>query len=403
MSDSLIQSIKDNQDELLERQSEFIASQMEELSTLRNRVYGYSHEDFAVENLESVYDAITEADRTLEEPAGLSAASAVGFTALLKTGDSIYTQGNILYINGTLCEGMTSDDEAGYTFTGEDGEEFVNVWYFGNGSLSLNKAINFNVFDIIITKLSDEISIDTSYYDYADYVHVKGGFVLSSVKSVKTLHNSQDNANRTKIGYSLKTLIEDSENINFVSNILSSNAKSTIQKIVLSNVTNANTLVYNNPTAFQGCTNAEIVMPNLVSIGSAPVGNCNLSGCAVNGVKKFTLPETVTNVTYGSIGNVGTLIVKTTNAAYAEGWVNTGATPPSVFIIDVADGTFESSINLSIAAKNWDKDDFVDFFTDKLKDISEDVKTLKIPSTIYDALTDEEFEIAEDKGWTIGA
>lgn len=64
---------------------------------------------------------------------------------------------------------------------------------------------------------------------------------------------------------------------------------------------------------------------------------------------------------------------------------------------------WDASVNIAIAAKNWTKDRFLELFED-LVPLSEMLtsRELTIPATIFDSLTEEEYAIAENKGWVLG-
>ena len=74
---------------------------------------------------------------------------------------------------------------------------------------------------------------------------------------------------------------------------------------------------------------------------------------------------------------------------------------------------WRASINIAVAAKNHTKDWFIDLFRNKLYDHSITTDTgdggmivsageITIPLAIFNALTDDELAIAENKNWTVG-
>ena len=65
---------------------------------------------------------------------------------------------------------------------------------------------------------------------------------------------------------------------------------------------------------------------------------------------------------------------------------------------------WQASINIAVAAKNHSKDWFIDLFTNYLHDFSgtSTTKELTIPIAVFNELSDEEIDIAENKGWTVG-
>ncbi|MCQ2480396.1 MAG: hypothetical protein MJ120_07115, partial [Clostridia bacterium] len=79
------------------------------LSALASRVYGYTHAAVVTSSLDAVYSAIIAENDELAE------LSAVGFSAMLHSGDTIPVQGNRVFINGT-------ETQTDYTFSGENSE-----------------------------------------------------------------------------------------------------------------------------------------------------------------------------------------------------------------------------------------------------------------------------------------
>lgn len=375
------------------------AALLSALSELANRVYGYSHEALATETLDAAYDGIVEENSELAE------LSAVGFTALLKTGDSIYTQGNICYINGELCEGLTSDGEAGYTFTGENGAELVSVWYFENsGALDLTDDVNFNIIEISILKQSALPVIDSSYTRFTTEAKTEK-FQLSTAFNGKILiengtgERSSVSASNNLVEYYSDLTQLDRNVTGFANNTMLKRVN--LPECVYFGVRDISRPAFDNTdtnsTMFMGCSNPqfELMFPKVEYIlGSAS----NISGGIFDSMYKVKIPSSAKYITGCLCSNNTIIELECTDAvSISNTWCKSA---PAIF--RMADD-WGASINIAVAAASWSKAQFVDLFENTLRDMDDEVREIKIPSDIYDSLTDEEFALAEDKNWTVGA
>lgn len=364
------------------------------LNTLINRVYGYNHEAMVAETLDTVYDGI------IEENPDLAELSAVGFTALLRDGDTVLAQGNIMYING-------AEEESDYTFSGENsdgGTELVNVWYFENGALNLNAPALFNIFKLNILMKNSAIAIDKSYYDYTSEL-VTENFDLPAVpiggKKNKDLFNYEKSnfkiSDSAEEFYSTTTVIPK----NFTGFSKHSNLKRIIlpELIYLGRGINSpDTYSDMGPCCFSGCNNPALTIdfPNVQYINGSTNSDYTVM---FEKVEKVEIPESLKVIVRIICKENKIIILNCKDAeSISSNWCIT--TPTERF--EMAED-WGASINIATAAANWLKTDFVDLFTDSLRDIDDEVREIKIPSAIYDSLTDEEFALAEDKGWTVGA
>ena len=126
-------------------------------------------------------------------------------------------------------------------------------------------------------------------------------------------------------------------------------------------------------------------------------------------VINVVIPLSVTDIVNPITGNNKTITLNCNRAvSISSNWCwNT----PSVNF-DMC-GDWYPSINIAVAAKNRTKDWFIDLFRNKLYDHSITTDTgdggmivsageITIPLAIFNALTDDELAIAENKNWTVG-
>ncbi len=393
--------------DVIDAQNAFIATQSQEISTLKtqtatalqnlaalgNRVYGYNHTAVVRQNLETVHNGIITANPALAN------SSAVGFTALLNDGDVIPTQGSRLFINGV-------EESGDYTFSGEnssDGTEFVKVWYFPlNGTLQLSDSVNLDIVDFKIIKRNDLTSgftVDVSYYKYAKYIDIAGIDISSwSVcgRKIKTHFLNSGNGNILQCEEYEDDGMTSVDTAQYQKNPIAANSTANVKKLIFPNLTEFK--LDTNGWGFftKNFINAEIVVPSL-EICNGTTATVDTASSFVN-INKIVMPESVTTLGRGSFYNIRNLHLNCKNASITGSWY--GGTAPQNFSVC---SDWGATINISVAAANWSKEDFIELFTNRLRDMEDVAKELKIPSAIYDELTDEEFEIAENKGWTIGA
>lgn len=377
-------------DELKENTADLLSA----FSELAHRVYGYNHSAVVTETLDAVYAGI------IEENPELADLSAVGFTALLNDGDKIETQGNILFINGT-------QEETDYTFSGEnsgDGTEFVKVWYFeNNGTLSLSDPTDLDVVKISIKQKSALPTVDASYTKFATKMETESYTSASAFNGKILTENGK--YKRSSVSAS-NNLVEYYSDLVQFDRGFSGFANNTMLKRV-----NLPECIYfgvgnvNNPTSgvtdafdkmFYGCSNPqfELTFPKVEYIA----GGNQTATVIFHSMYKVKIPSSVKYIT-GYITHSNTVIELECKDAVSisDGWCY-GA--PDIFRMAEDWG---ATINIAVAAAGWSKAQFVDLFENTLRDMGDEVREIKIPSDIYDSLTDEEFALAEDKNWTVGA
>ncbi len=371
------------------------ATALASLSALANRVYGYTHTAVVTDSLDALYNSIIAENNELAE------LSAVGFSAMLRSGDTIPVQGNRMFINGT-------ETQTDYTFSGEnseDGTELVQVWCFEkNNSLILSDDIDFSIVLVHIIQKNTEPLLNSSYLNYVvdlnceffGSVGIPRGikhcvikntgalfpenFLPSDCESVEIIYT--DGISYRRLGTpsaNCKKIVIDVEEI-------STSGDGFVSK-------QANAGQYSQ-------LDVELILRNLKSITR---NYSNEFAACFNNIKNIVIPETVERIGAGTgkcviCCNNDYIRLECRDAEYIS--PNWCANAPRRMFEMVDD--WGASINIATSAANWSKADFIDLFQNKLHDMGEDAKEIKIPSAIFDSLTDEEFELAENKGWTIG-
>ncbi len=357
------------------------------VGTLANREYGYTHEALVTDDLEKDYQSITN-----EAPL-LANVSAVGLLAILKDGDTVTPQGNRLFING---EEVVNPN--GYTFSGtnsQNGIEIVKIWYFENegNRLTLQK-LQINTIKAILKTISAAPLLSNDFYDYIDEIEYDTipPAVPKLVKKQKNLGSvTNDNISSQVVEY-------ENQCTSYLSNMLCSR---TLLKYV--RFPNLITITYssNSDNFLKYCESAdEIYFPKLQTIGGAGT----LSACPFHHVPKIIVPETVLSIGATSFYANNEVVLNCKNASSIAN--NAFYNTPNIFTICTDWG---ASINISTAANGWSKQQFIDLFNNKLRDmtLSNETRTLTIPGVKLTELqsdTDGAAAIAaaNAKGWTIG-
>lgn len=322
--------------------------------------------------------------------------SAVGYRAILQNGDTVKVEGNSgdFFLNG---ERLTKD----YTYNG-NGCELVNVWVFegmgiygGNMILppQLKDTPTFAIYEIYIKCIGQIPEVEQSYYLYANKITTYS-FELPTQPRGCRVFITKGTTELTKV---MPTMVQEVE--------------SYCEKVTTAN------------GAWEGRYVERIKLPEcreIVGVGIfkyldavtnwefgklIKVGGGNSTYCTFNSVNSLLIPNTVKVVNKYTVRmpKTGSLRIECNNANSIDTtWC---LDTPANFSMAK---DWRASINIAIAAKNWTKDRFIDLFTNYLADMNSSDPTiinlaeLTIPQSIYDELTDEEFAIAEDKGWTIG-
>ncbi len=207
-----------------------------------------NHTPMAMKSLEQEYEELTADDGGKES----AYVSAVGFTAVLKSGDTIRISApnsGCFYING---ERLSHD----YTFTG-DGYEVVNVWCFeghieaGNPLVvppTLNDTPTFNITELDVRNIAQTPVVGDNYKNYALTIRTYN-FVISGLSTRKLISNGTETFNQ---GTANNYIEEVESDCTILAN--SFHTKSKLKKINLPNLTtidgdNVNGFFYkaNNP------------------------------------------------------------------------------------------------------------------------------------------------------------
>ena len=354
-----------------------------------------AHSPYIVKSLEQEYKELTN------ETNGKASkyASAVGFSAMLKKGDSVVVSTpnfGDFYINGEL---VTND----YTYNG-DSVEIVNVWCFEKKTedlqmvLKLKDAPKYDIVEVDIKNIGSETpEVNNSYYNYATTIKTYN-FNLTNLKGGKTIiSDGFYSVNSTNILASsiTKKVVCYSQTVD-CSNSSPFAYKLELVEAIFPELLN---VIHSSPRSgfLTGCSNPDLNLsfPKLKSV----VG-FNAYYAAFNGVYKVELPPSVENVGNHCFNNNSIVTLNCNKAiSISNSWCD--LTPSINFTMAK---NWQASINIAIAAKNHTKDWFIDLFTNYLHDFSgtSTTKELTIPIGIFSELSDEEIDIAENKGWTVG-
>lgn len=362
-----------------------------------------AHSPYIVKSLEQEYEELTD-EANGKAPKYVSA---VGFSAILKKGDSVVVSTpnfGDFYINGEL---VTND----YTYNG-DSVEIVNVWVFEKKSGDLQMAPklkdtpNYDIVEVDIKNIGSETpEVNDSYYNYATTIKTYN-FNLTNLKGGKTI------------------ISDGFYSVNSTNNLASSITKKVICYAQTVDCINGSPFAYKLELV-------EAIFPELLNVLSSTSAKTNLlTGCsnpdlkisfpklksvagqsdyyaAFKDVYKVELPSSVKNIgNYVCIGN--SIIILNCNKAtsISNNWCRS---TPTINFTMAKD--WQASINIAIAAQNHTKDWFIDLFTNYLHKFEPeeidggfllDTRDITIPLAIFNQLTDEEFAIAENKGWTVG-
>lgn len=349
--------------------------------------YSIPHTPMTAKTLEQEYEDIVASD----EQYGF--VSAVGYRAMLKSGDTVKVSGNAgdFFLNG---ERLTKD----YTYSGE-GVELVSVWVFETVSQMiiappyLNDTPTFSPYEIIVKNKNQTPTINENYYLYAVNIVTDGYRFSVNPLSCKTMVSNGESDFLQLLSSALYVLTSDCNKITGFT--LSSRSK----------------LKYLN---FPECREININGAGLSDLKSATdwtfgklgrIVNQGGSSILFNNTHTVYIPSTVREVV-GRLcsGNTNIRLECNNAVSISSNWC---VAAPTNFSMSK---NWNVSVNIAVAAKNWGKDKFIDLFENYLVDLSvmgDDgtfltEKEITIPKAIYDILTEEEFAIAENKNWIVG-
>lgn len=351
-----------------------------------NEVY---HNPMNMKSLEQEYEDL------IIENENLIYSSAIGYTAILKDGDTIkVTEPNkgTFYINGSVA---TND----YTYTG-NGYEVVNVWAFegkdGNILLypNLVDTPTFNITELDVRNIAQTPVVGDGYKNYAMTIKAYN-FEISGLATRKLISNGTNCFNQR----SVSTLTEEVESDCTVFNLSYAEGfknKTNLKKVILPNLIK---IEANNPFGFLcGCNNdeLEIYYPELKTINGYTSNQT--SQLPFTNVKNVIIPSKVTTITDCICYGNSTIILNCNKAqSISSNWCSSTPTVNFTMCDD-----WQASINIAVAAKNHTIDWFIDLFTNKLADMTgQDTRQLNIPLAIFEALSPEQLAIAQNKNWTV--
>lgn len=373
---------------------EILDSVKERMDKFLNQHYHVNENPIVLKTLEQEYEDILATNGDYEY------SSAVGYRAILKNGDTIKAtvnsgNGGHFFLNG---ERMTAD----YTYTGDDCE-MVSVWVFENindmlvAPISLNDTPSFTPYEVIIKNIGQTPVINTNYYSYVIKLTTDKYILPTAPRACKVFVSNGLYYFNNKIPFNVKEVYSDCEEYNSADNFSINGVSDYLTKISLPNCrifTNYGT-VSNTFKNLEEWEWGKLVTIKNTHLSQAMFVNCNL----------VYIPDTVKTIEGEICTNCTTIKLECNKADYIDPkWCyNT----PTNFTMAK---DWSATVNIAVAAKKWGKDKFVDLFENYLRDLtvmSDDgttwtEQTITIPKAIYDILTEEEFAIARNKGWSVG-
>ena len=339
-----------------------------------NEVY---HTPMNMKSLEQEYEYLTTEDNNL------AYVSAIGYTAILKNGDTIkVTEPNkgTFYINGSV---VTND----YTYSG-NGYEVVNVWVFENNDApELNDAPTFNISELDVRNIAQTPVVSDSYKNYALTLKAYN-FEISGLAPRKLISNGTETFNQKTVS----SVVEEVESDCVVYGTNSVLAKkNTLKK---ANFPELIKIDAGYMSFLNSCTSPdlEIYYPKLKIIQGYK------DQSPFYKVENVIIPSTVKTITsiICSANKTITLNCNKADSISSEWCLIT----PSVNFTMCDD--WQASINIAVAAKNHTIDWFINLFTNKLADMTgQDAPQINIPLAIFEALSPEQLAIAQNKNWTV--
>lgn len=321
----------------------------------------------------------------MEKTPSLKSVSAIGYTAILKNGDTVkVTLPNYgdFFING---ERVTND----YTYTG-DGYEVVNVWCFENKDApELNDAPIFNIPELDVRNIATTPVVGDSYKNYALTIRTYN-FEISGLATRKLVSNGTETFNQKSIASSIEEVETDC--LILVSTALAKHTN--LKKAIFPQLTTINS---GNSNFLNDCSNPdlEIFYPNLTVINGF-TGNNYSPFCRVANV---VIPQSVRTITNVICFENQTITLNCNRVVSIS--TNWCMSTPKVNFTMCDD--WQASINIAVAAKNHTKDWFINLFKNKIHDFSstEETREICIPLAIFEAMTEDELALAKNKNWTV--
>lgn len=368
---------------------EILDSVKERMDNIFDKEYYVNPDPVVVKTLEDRIEDI------IEEYPDYQVSSVVAYKAFLKNGDTIEVNNSLnngeVFINGKLATGN-------YSYTGND-TELIDVIVFETGyysdkkagGIKLNAAPTYYPFEIIIRSLNILPEIEQSYYLYAEKITTYAFNLAVQPRAARTIKTDGTNGFTQLISPTIQEISSNCEQ--FTRNAVIKNNKY-IETIKLPN---CKTIDGGDVGMFAYCTNLRNwEFGKLTTVASTEAGQ--LEWVMFNGTHTVYIPETVKNIN-GIIcaGNVNLILDCNKAKSIYSRWCYSAPTNLTMA------KNWDASINIAVAAKNWTKDRFIELFNDLVPCTPDSgSRELTIPSAIFDSLTEEEYAIAENKGWIVG-
>lgn len=356
--------------ELLEWYNKMMEAQHKELQP--------AHTPYIMKTLEQ------EIADIIKENPDYQSASCVGYRAYLKKGDivgikSTYNNGE-WFINGKRVE-------ANYSYNGS-GTELVSVVGFDTKyyPVTLGATPSYFPYEIYIKNIGKVPEVSQYYYLYASKITTYNFTLAYTPRGCRTLIANGTNTYTQIVPVTVQEIYSNCEQL----------TKSIAIK------------VYTKKVSLPECK--EIVGADILrdlSVTNWEFGKLNKIQCTGTTTMFYCshtvyIPDTVKYIS-GKICQANTNVKLECNKAtsISDNWCVSAPTNFSMA------KNWDCSINIAVAAKNWTKDRFLELFEDLVPvDITgvgaAYARELTIPAAIYDELTEEEYAIAEDKGWILG-
>lgn len=363
--------------ELLEWYNKMMEAQHKELQP--------AHTPYTMKTLEQ------EIADIIKENPDYQSASCVGYRAYLKKGDIVgiaskYNNGE-WFINGKRVE-------ANYSYNGS-GTELVSVVGFDTKHypVTLGATPSYYPYEIYIKNIGLEPEVASNYYLYANKITTYGFILPYNPRGCRVLVANGTTTFSQKIPMAVQ---EVSSNCESFSNFTGFNKNGYVNKISLPNCREISVV---NSTPFVDNSGIKTWEFGKLQKLSATGNTCYI----FNVVNTVLIPNTVKIMSQNVCRNITTLRLECNEATSIDNnWYKD--TAPTNFSMAK---NWNASINIAKAAGNWTKDRFLELFEDLVPvDITgvgaAYARELTIPAAIYDELTEEEYAIAEDKGWILG-
>jgi hypothetical protein len=366
---------------------EILDSVKERMDSIFDKEYYVNPDPVVVKTLEDRIEDI------IKEYPDYQDSSVVAYKAFLKKGDTVEVNNSLnngeVFINGKLTTGN-------YTYMGND-TELIDVVVFETGyysdkaawGIKLNTTPTYYPFEIIIRSLNLLPEVEQNYYLFAEKITTYAFNLAVYPRIARIIKADGTNDFTQKISVPVQ---EISSNCDQFTTSFKGNAY--IETIKLPN---CKILSGNDRGIFYNCTNLRNwEFGKLTTIKNSTVAN--MGYIMFSGTHTVYIPETVNTISGVICYNNGNLILDCNKAtSIYDGWCNSA---PTNFTMAK---NWDASINIAVAAKKWSKDRFIELFED-LVPLSEmfTSRELTIPAAIFDSLTEEEYAIAEDKGWVLG-